>query len=189
MAEFDPNLWYEFKNPDGTTEWYKGDNNFVRQAVEGGVPITCDDKGNWHILPYVDRDTNGGITFHIPHWFEETEEYNEFTTIHEPYFLQQPQTNELMEQANKVLERLGKSAYEKKKEEHMASQDLTSQDEPSPTEVATKDTSSIDTSVIPEQFQNFSFNNVDVTGVAIGLMMIIAIAGIVCIVRDGKNIH
>ena len=76
---YDPNAWYQFTDKDGNTFTSRGDNGYVWQSITEGIPISVDEKGNWYTEPYLDVGQNGYIA-HIPNWFKETKEYEDWQT-------------------------------------------------------------------------------------------------------------
>lgn len=74
---YDPNHEYRFTDENGNTFTSRGDNGYVWQAVTEGIPISVDANGNWYTEPYLDVEKDGYVA-HIPNWFKETNEYNDW---------------------------------------------------------------------------------------------------------------
>lgn len=76
---YDPNKEYIFTNEEtGETFTSKGDNGYVWQAMEEGLPLSVNSKGEWFVVPYVDRNNDGTITAYIPDWFRGTDAYSDW---------------------------------------------------------------------------------------------------------------
>lgn len=76
---YDPNKEYIFTNEEtGETFTSKGDNGYVWQAMEEGLPLSVNSKGEWYVVPYVDRNSDGTITAYIPNWFKGTDAYSDW---------------------------------------------------------------------------------------------------------------
>lgn len=77
---YDERAWYVLTGPEGQQTTSFGDNNYVRQAMEEGIPISVTSKGEWFTRPYVEVTPTGYLT-HIPSWFKGTDEYNQWKSI------------------------------------------------------------------------------------------------------------
>lgn len=76
---YDPNAWYEFTDKDGNTFHSRGDNGYVWESINSGLPISVDSNGNWYVEPYLGVEKTGYVA-HIPNWFKETDEYSQWQT-------------------------------------------------------------------------------------------------------------
>lgn len=106
---YNPNKDYVFTSEDGETFMSHGDNQYVWQAMETGLPISVNDKGDWFVTPYLDRNADGQITAYIPNWFKNTDAYNDWLdqtqSITLDYAAQM--TNDDLSNLNKYLKSLG----------------------------------------------------------------------------------
>lgn len=106
---YNPNKDYVFTSEDGETFQSHGDNQYVWQAMESGLPITVNDKGDWFVTPYLERDDTGKITAYIPDWFKGTDAYTDWLdqtkNITADYAAQM--TNDDLTSLNKYLKALG----------------------------------------------------------------------------------
>lgn len=76
----DPNRWYRFTDKDGNVHTSRGDNGYVWQALESGVPMSVNKQGEWYVTPYMEVE-NGNVITHMPNWFKETNEYQDWYSI------------------------------------------------------------------------------------------------------------
>lgn len=114
MAEsYNPNSVYKFTDENGSTFFVDGNDPIVQESMTKGLPVSVSDDGKLFIYPYVEQDGNG-VMAHIPAWFKESEEYLEWEYVWAPTIPNteiNPYTISIM---NKVLDRLGKEAADKR---------------------------------------------------------------------------
>lgn len=79
MDNYDQNAWYRFTDKNGNEFVSRGDNGYVMQSINEGMPIYVNNKGDWFTEPYLEQ-TQTGLVGHIPNWFKDTDEYTQWQT-------------------------------------------------------------------------------------------------------------
>lgn len=78
---YNPNAYYTFRDSEGNELFTSyGDNDYVRQSIEQGIPISINAKGEWFTNPYLEVTPTGYVSY-IPNWFRGTDEYNQWKSI------------------------------------------------------------------------------------------------------------
>lgn len=104
--EYDKNAWYKFTDKNGETHYSRGDNGYIWQAYTEGIPISVNDKGEWYTEPYLEVTPTGYVS-HIPSWFKQSKEYEEWLNTYVPQLEAASPTVENFNNAQEVLKSLG----------------------------------------------------------------------------------
>lgn len=103
--KYDPNAVYWFIDRNGNKIESSGDNGYIQQAYTQGVPINTTDEGEWFVTPFI-SSKDGNVTVHMPNWFKNMPEYNEWLIAARQTPLS-TLTQETLEQSNRLLKALG----------------------------------------------------------------------------------
>lgn len=102
----DTNAWYEFTDQNGERHVSRGDNGYIQQSVNQGIPIYVNDKGEWFTEPYLELTPEGYVS-HIPAWFKDTDEYTRWNSEFVPQMANTSATKEVWEGYRDTLKSLG----------------------------------------------------------------------------------
>lgn len=100
------NRWYTFTDQYGNEHVSRGDNWYIQQSVNSGIPIYVDENGDWFTEPYV-KTTPTGLKAVIPEWFTKTNEYSEWLNTYVPQINSMPINNDTVDSVKKLLKGLG----------------------------------------------------------------------------------
>lgn len=102
----DTNAWYEFTDQNGERHVSRGDNGYIQQSVNQGIPIYVNDKGEWFTEPYLELTPEGYVS-HIPSWFKNTAEYERWNSEFVPQMETVSATKDMWEGFRDTLKSLG----------------------------------------------------------------------------------
>lgn len=102
----DTNAWYEFIDQNGERHVSRGDNGYIQQSYNQGIPIYVNDQGEWFTEPYLELTPDGYVS-HIPAWFKNTDEYERWNSEFVPQMDTTSATKEVWEGFRDTLKSLG----------------------------------------------------------------------------------
>ena len=102
----DKNAWYEFTDQNGERHVSRGDNGYIQQSINQGIPIYVNDKGEWFTEPYLELTPEGYVS-HIPSWFKNTAEYKRWNSEFVPQMETVSATRDMWEGFRDTLKSLG----------------------------------------------------------------------------------
>lgn len=102
----DTNAWYEFTDQNGERHVSRGDNGYIQQSINQGIPIYVNDKGEWFTEPYLELTPEGYVS-HIPSWFKNTAEYERWNSEFVPQMETVSATKDMWEGFRDTLKSLG----------------------------------------------------------------------------------
>lgn len=100
------NRWYTFTDQYGNEHVSRGDNWYIQQSVNSGIPIYVDENGDWFTEPYV-KATPTGLKAVIPEWFTKTDEYSEWINTYVPQINSMAINNDTVDSVKQLLKGLG----------------------------------------------------------------------------------
>lgn len=100
------NRWYTFTDQYGNEHLSRGDNWYIQQSVNSGIPIYVNENGDWFTEPYVEA-TPTGLKAVIPEWFTKTDEYGEWLNTYVPQINSMPINNDTVDSVKQLLKGLG----------------------------------------------------------------------------------
>ena len=105
--EYDPNANYIFTDANGNQVMHGGDNGYVAQSVTENMPIyVSNTDGRWYTEPYVEVIEDKIVT-HVPEWFKETPEYNDWNNQLATFDLDR-MTDQQKNEAQEVMADIGR---------------------------------------------------------------------------------
>lgn len=101
------NTWYRFTDQYGNEHVSRGDNWYVQESIETGLPIYVTNKGEWFVNPFLEQ-TSTGVKAHIPSWFKQTDEYNDWEKTWVPQIRTMGVTQDNVNSIKDILAGLGR---------------------------------------------------------------------------------
>ena len=99
--------WYKFTDQYGNEHVSRGDNWYVQESIETGLPIYVTEKGEWFVNPFLEQ-TSSGVKAHIPSWFKQTDEYNDWEKTWVPQIRTMGVTQDNVNSIKDILAGLGR---------------------------------------------------------------------------------
>lgn len=108
--DYNPNTYYRFTDAEGNTIEAVGDNGYVAESVQTGIPISVGSNGEWFTTPYLEK-SGGQVVAHLPEWFKSTPEYQQWQQ-YTPYITNNL-TSENLSNLSDILSSLGRQSKAK----------------------------------------------------------------------------
>ena len=109
-TEYNPDYTYIFTDKAGNTFELKGSDPLVKESITKDIPISVTEDGHRYIYPYVEIDGGGGVTAHMPDWFKNTSQYQQWRQTWASTFANATINSYSLNAMNDTLQRLGEEA-------------------------------------------------------------------------------